>query len=72
MDSSKLIKKKNSGYDQFGTSRKGPQDTTDEHCTIFYDKEKVWDYFGIIISGIIFYLTGWRTYWLTDFFFPFF
>ncbi|KAK2358954.1 hypothetical protein P8452_77957 [Trifolium repens] len=29
------------GYDQFGVSRKGPQDTTDEHCTIFYDKEKV-------------------------------
>ncbi|KAK7347601.1 hypothetical protein VNO80_22137 [Phaseolus coccineus] len=29
------------GYDQFGISRKGPQDTTDEHCTIFYDKEKV-------------------------------
>ncbi|XP_019463222.1 PREDICTED: uncharacterized protein LOC109362102 isoform X2 [Lupinus angustifolius] len=28
------------GYDQFGISRKGPQDTTDEHCTIFYDKEK--------------------------------
>ncbi|MCH90940.1 dnase I-like superfamily protein, partial [Trifolium medium] len=28
-------------YDQFGVSRKGPQDTTDEHCTIFYDKEKV-------------------------------
>ncbi|KAF6155096.1 hypothetical protein GIB67_035843 [Kingdonia uniflora] len=29
------------GYDQFGTSRKGSEDTTDEHCTIFYDKEKV-------------------------------
>ncbi|WRX33683.1 hypothetical protein QQP08_026170 [Theobroma cacao] len=29
------------GYDQFGVSRKGPQDTSDEHCTIFYDKEKV-------------------------------
>ncbi|RDY09772.1 hypothetical protein CR513_05812, partial [Mucuna pruriens] len=29
------------GYDQFGISRKGPQDTSDEHCTIFYDKEKV-------------------------------
>ncbi|TKY73122.1 Endonuclease/exonuclease/phosphatase protein [Spatholobus suberectus] len=29
------------GYDQFGISRKGPQDTTDEHCTIFYNKEKV-------------------------------
>ncbi|KAI6680487.1 hypothetical protein NL676_034368 [Syzygium grande] len=29
------------GYDQFGISRKGSQDTTDEQCTIFYDKEKV-------------------------------
>ncbi|KAJ4963495.1 hypothetical protein NE237_023434 [Protea cynaroides] len=29
------------GYDQFGISRKGSEDTTDEHCTIFYDKEKV-------------------------------
>ena len=29
------------GYDQFGISRKGSQDTSDEHCTIFYDKEKV-------------------------------
>ncbi|KAJ0984289.1 hypothetical protein J5N97_002645 [Dioscorea zingiberensis] len=29
------------GYEQFGISRKGPQDTTDEYCTIFYDKEKV-------------------------------
>lgn len=29
------------GYEQFGISRKGSQDTTDEHCTIFYDKEKV-------------------------------
>ncbi|PON99390.1 Endonuclease/exonuclease/phosphatase [Trema orientale] len=29
------------GYDQFGVSRKGPQDTSDEHCTIFYDKDKV-------------------------------
>ncbi|KAK9213590.1 hypothetical protein WN943_002978 [Citrus x changshan-huyou] len=28
-------------YDQFGVSRKGPEDTSDEHCTIFYDKEKV-------------------------------
>ncbi|XP_056859450.1 uncharacterized protein LOC108842151 [Raphanus sativus] len=28
-------------YDQFGTSRKGPQDPTDESCTIFYNKEKV-------------------------------
>ncbi|EXB96618.1 hypothetical protein L484_002875 [Morus notabilis] len=30
-----------SGYDQFGISRKGPQDALDEHCTIFYDREKV-------------------------------
>ncbi|KAF3947063.1 hypothetical protein CMV_026751 [Castanea mollissima] len=29
------------GYDQFGVSRKGSQDTSDEHCTIFYDKAKV-------------------------------
>ncbi|KAH7569216.1 hypothetical protein JRO89_XS06G0125500 [Xanthoceras sorbifolium] len=29
------------GYDQFGTSRKGSEDMSDEHCTIFYDKEKV-------------------------------
>ncbi|KAK1395870.1 putative endonuclease/exonuclease/phosphatase [Heracleum sosnowskyi] len=29
------------GYDQFGISRKGTEDTSDEHCTIFYDKEKV-------------------------------
>ncbi|GLT43693.1 hypothetical protein SLA2020_176270 [Shorea laevis] len=29
------------GYDQFGISRKGAQDTSDEHCSIFYDKEKV-------------------------------
>lgn len=29
------------GYDQFGISRKGSQDTSDEHCTIFYDKGKV-------------------------------
>ncbi|MQM21639.1 hypothetical protein Taro_054683 [Colocasia esculenta] len=29
------------GYDQFGISRKGSQDTSDEHCTIFYDKDKV-------------------------------
>ncbi|GMI81478.1 hypothetical protein like AT4G30900 [Hibiscus trionum] len=29
------------GYDQLGISRKGPQDSSDEHCTIFYDKEKV-------------------------------
>eukprot|EP01018_Ginkgo_biloba_P014138 Gb_36899 [translate_table: standard] len=29
------------GYEQFGVSRKGSQDSADEHCTIFYDKEKV-------------------------------
>lgn len=29
------------GYGQFGISRKGSQDSSDEHCTIFYDKEKV-------------------------------
>uniref|UniRef100_A0A452Y988 Endonuclease/exonuclease/phosphatase domain-containing protein n=1 Tax=Aegilops tauschii subsp. strangulata TaxID=200361 RepID=A0A452Y988_AEGTS len=29
------------GYEQFGISRKGSQDTTDEYCTIFYEKEKV-------------------------------
>ncbi|KAF8407268.1 hypothetical protein HHK36_006395 [Tetracentron sinense] len=29
------------GYNQFGISRKGSQDTSDEQCTIFYDKEKV-------------------------------
>ncbi|KAJ6923666.1 hypothetical protein NC652_017098 [Populus alba x Populus x berolinensis] len=27
-------------YGQFGISRKGSQDASDEHCTIFYDKEK--------------------------------
>ncbi|KAI3946771.1 hypothetical protein MKW98_003334, partial [Papaver atlanticum] len=27
-------------YDQFGISRKGSQDISDEHCSIFYDKEK--------------------------------
>ncbi|KVI11703.1 hypothetical protein Ccrd_009884 [Cynara cardunculus var. scolymus] len=30
-----------SGYDQFGISRKGSEDVSDQHCTIFYDKEKV-------------------------------
>lgn len=30
-----------SGYDHFGVSRKGSEDTSDEHCTILYDKEKV-------------------------------
>ncbi|KAH6794405.1 DNAse I-like superfamily protein [Perilla frutescens var. hirtella] len=29
------------GYEQFGISRKGPGDTSDQHCTIFYEKEKV-------------------------------
>ncbi|KAJ6406943.1 hypothetical protein OIU84_010453 [Salix udensis] len=28
-------------YGQFGISRKGSQDASDEHCSIFYDKEKV-------------------------------
>lgn len=28
------------GYDQFGISRKGHEDPTDESCTIFYNKEK--------------------------------
>ncbi|KAK6151582.1 hypothetical protein DH2020_014217 [Rehmannia glutinosa] len=29
------------GYEQFGISRKGSEDASDQHCTIFYDKEKV-------------------------------
>lgn len=29
------------GYGHFGLSRKGLSDTTDEHCTIFYNKEQV-------------------------------
>ncbi|KAF9662744.1 hypothetical protein SADUNF_Sadunf18G0086100 [Salix dunnii] len=29
------------GYSQLGISRRGSQDSLDEHCTIFYDKEKV-------------------------------
>ncbi|KAJ6673395.1 DNASE I-LIKE SUPERFAMILY PROTEIN [Salix viminalis] len=29
------------GYSQLGVSRRGSQDSLDEHCTIFYDKEKV-------------------------------
>nr|GMD28831.1 Protein angel like [Ipomoea batatas]GMD28833.1 Protein angel like [Ipomoea batatas] len=29
------------GYDQFGISRKGAEDPSDQHCTIFYDKEKI-------------------------------
>ncbi|XXG58827.1 hypothetical protein AAC387_Pa04g1031 [Persea americana] len=28
------------GYEQFGISRKGSQDSSDEFCTIFYDKDK--------------------------------
>ncbi|PRQ46117.1 putative endonuclease/exonuclease/phosphatase [Rosa chinensis] len=40
------------GYDQFGISRKGPEDTSDEHCTIFYDKEKV-----EVIEGGTFWLS---------------
>lgn len=28
-------------YEHFGISRKGSDDTSDQHCTIFYDKEKV-------------------------------
>ncbi|OAO97827.1 hypothetical protein AXX17_AT4G35430 [Arabidopsis thaliana] len=28
-------------YDQFGISRTGPGDANDEHCTIFFNKEKV-------------------------------
>ncbi|CBI36528.3 unnamed protein product, partial [Vitis vinifera] len=41
------------GYDQVGISRKGSQDTSDEHCTIFYDKEKV----ELLESG---------TFWLSE------
>ncbi|EEF32977.1 hypothetical protein RCOM_0623210 [Ricinus communis] len=41
------------GYDQFGISRKGSQDTSDEHCTIFYEKEKV----ELLEGG---------TFWLSD------
>ncbi|KAL2929958.1 Phosphoenolpyruvate carboxylase [Bienertia sinuspersici] len=29
------------GYGHFGISRKGVEDTSDEYCAIFYDKEKV-------------------------------
>lgn len=29
------------GYGYFGLSRKGPSDSADEHCTIFYHKEQV-------------------------------
>ncbi|CAA7408088.1 unnamed protein product [Spirodela intermedia] len=28
-------------YDHFGVSRKGSQDASDEHCAIFYDRDKV-------------------------------
>ncbi|KAK7848020.1 hypothetical protein CFP56_005732 [Quercus suber] len=35
------VNQEGKGYDQFGVSRKGSQDTSDEHCTIFYDKQKV-------------------------------
>ncbi|CAN6342522.1 unnamed protein product [Urochloa humidicola] len=41
------------GYEQFGISRKGSQDTTDEYCTIFYEKEKV-------------ELTEGGTFWLSE------
>ncbi|KAG8084968.1 hypothetical protein GUJ93_ZPchr0010g7520 [Zizania palustris] len=41
------------GYDQFGISRKGSQDNTDEYCTIFYEKEKV-------------ELTEGGTFWLSE------
>ncbi|KAF4390108.1 hypothetical protein G4B88_005026 [Cannabis sativa] len=36
------------GYDQFGVSRKGPEDTSDEYCTIFYDKERKVERFGYL------------------------
>ncbi|KAL2610974.1 hypothetical protein R1flu_022666, partial [Riccia fluitans] len=29
------------GYEQFGVSRKGPNEPNDEHCAIFYSREKV-------------------------------
>ncbi|BFI39675.1 hypothetical protein MPTK2_7g02090 [Marchantia polymorpha subsp. ruderalis] len=29
------------GYEQFGVSRKGPDDPSDEHCAIFYSRDKV-------------------------------
>ncbi|KAL9230643.1 hypothetical protein vseg_005968 [Gypsophila vaccaria] len=29
------------GYGRFGISRKGAEDTSDEHCAIFFDKDKV-------------------------------
>jgi hypothetical protein len=54
MVSSKLIIKHDSGYDQFGVSRKGPQDTTDEHCTIFYDKEKVYGNIFVLSCSFLF------------------
>ncbi|KAI4376234.1 hypothetical protein MLD38_014019 [Melastoma candidum] len=40
------------GYEQFGISRKGSEDHSDEHCTIFYDKEKV-----EIVEGGTFWLS---------------
>ncbi|WCJ29883.1 DNAse I-like superfamily protein [Euphorbia peplus] len=40
-------------YDQFGISRKGSEDSSDEHCSIFYDKEKV----ELVEGG---------TFWLSD------
>lgn len=29
------------GYNVFGISRKGPEDPSDQHCSIFYDRDKV-------------------------------
>jgi len=29
------------GYGCFGISRKGAEDSSDEHCAIFFEKEKV-------------------------------
>ncbi|KAL6624749.1 hypothetical protein ACP70R_032070 [Stipagrostis hirtigluma subsp. patula] len=42
-----------SSYEQFGISRQGSQDTSDEYCTIFYEKEKV-------------ELTEGGTFWLSE------
>ncbi|CAK9183322.1 unnamed protein product [Ilex paraguariensis] len=36
-----LVFSNQQGYDQSGISRKGSEDTSDQHCTIFFDKEKV-------------------------------
>ncbi|KQK21506.1 hypothetical protein BRADI_1g61210v3 [Brachypodium distachyon] len=41
------------GYEQFGISRKGSEDTSDEYCTILYEKEKV-------------ELTEGGTFWLSE------